>query len=127
MELFAIFAALLAITAALAYLNERLIGLPTTIGVMLIAMAISVMVLILGSFGVLSIAESARELVAAAALEQTLLGGMLSFLLFAGALHVDLGDLLDRWLEVGLGTVRLLMAAMPLLVVARKDPRIRSA
>ena len=102
MELFATVAALLAITALLAYLNERLIGLPTTIGVMLIALAISVAVLVLGSLGVLSIADRARELVAAAALEQTLLGGMLSFLLFAGALHVDLGDLLDRWLEVGL-------------------------
>ncbi len=102
MELFATVAALLAITAVLAYLNERLIGLPTTIGVMLIALAISVVVLVLGSLGVLSIADRARELVAAAALEQTLLGGMLSFLLFAGALHVDLGDLLDRWLEVGL-------------------------
>ena len=102
MELFATVAALLAITAVLAYLNERLIGLPTTIGVMLIALAISLVVLALGSLGVLSIADRARELVAAAALEQTLLGGMLSFLLFAGALHVDLGDLLDRWLEVGL-------------------------
>ncbi len=102
MELFATVAALLGITALLAYLNERLIGLPTTIGVMLIALAISVVVLVLGSLGVLSIADRARELVAASALEQTLLGGMLSFLLFAGALHVDLGDLLDRWLEVGL-------------------------
>ena len=102
MELFATVAALLAITAVLAYLNERLIGLPTTIGVMLISLAISLVVLALGSLGVLSIADRARELVAAAALEQTLLGGMLSFLLFAGALHVDLGDLLDHWLEVGL-------------------------
>ena len=102
MELFATVAALLAITALLAYLNERLIGLPTTIGVMLISLAISVVVLVLGSLGVLSIADRARELVAASALEQTLLGGMLSFLLFAGALHVDLGDLQDRWLEVGL-------------------------
>ena len=102
MELFAVVASLLAITALLAFLNERLIGLPTTIGVMLIALAVSVVVLTLGSAGVLSIAERARELVAAAALEETLLRGMLSFLLFAGALHVDLGDLLDRWLEVGL-------------------------
>jgi CPA1 family monovalent cation:H+ antiporter len=102
MELFAIVASLLAITALLAFLNERLIGLPTTIGVMLIALAISVVVLVLGSLGVLSIAERARDLVAAAALEETLMGGMLSFLLFAGALHVDLGELLDRWLEVGL-------------------------
>ena len=102
MELFATVAALLAVTALLAFLNERLIGLPTTIGVMLIALAISVVVLVLGSAGVLSIAERARELVAAAALEETLLRGMLSFLLFAGALHVDLGDLLERWLEVGL-------------------------
>ena len=102
MELFTIVAALLAVAAALAWLNERVIGLPTTIGVMLIALAISVAALALGSLGVLSIADRARELVAAAALEETLLGGMLSFLLFAGALHVDLSDLLDRWLEVGL-------------------------
>lgn len=102
MELFAIVAVLLAITAGLAYLNERLIGLPTTIGVMLIALAISAVILILGSLGLLSLAQSARELVASATLEKTLLGGMLSFLLFAGALHVNLGDLLDRWLEIGL-------------------------
>lgn len=102
MELFTTVAALLAVAAALAWLNERVVGLPTTIGVMLIALAISVAALALGSLGVLSIADRARELVAAAALEETLLGGMLSFLLFAGALHVDLSDLLDRWLEVGL-------------------------
>ena len=102
MELFTTVAALLAVAAALAWVNERAIGLPTTIGVMLIALAISVAALALGSLGVLSIADRARELVAAAALEETLLGGMLSFLLFAGALHVDLSDLLDRWLEVGL-------------------------
>ena len=75
MEMFSIVAVLLAITAALAYLNERLIGLPTTIGVMLVALAISVILLVLGSLGVLSIAERARELVVTAALEQTLLGG----------------------------------------------------
>lgn len=102
MELFTTVAALLAVAAALAWVNERAIGLPTTIGVMLIALVISVAALALGSLGVLSIADRARELVAAAALEETLLGGMLSFLLFAGALHVDLSDLLDRWLEVGL-------------------------
>ena len=102
MELFSTVAALLAVAAALAWVNERVIGLPTTIGVMLIALVISVAALALGSLGVLSIADRARELVAAAALEETLLGGMLSFLLFAGALHVDLSDLLDRWLEVGL-------------------------
>lgn len=102
MELFTTVAALLAVAAALAWLNERVVGLPTTIGVMLIALAISVAALALGSLGVLSIADRARELVAAAALEETLLGGMLSFLLFAGALHVDLSDLLDRWMEVGL-------------------------
>lgn len=102
MELFTTVAALLAVAAALAWLNERVVGLPTTIGVMLIALVISVAALALGSLGVLSIADRARELVAAAALEETLLGGMLSFLLFAGALHVDLSDLLDRWLEVGL-------------------------
>ena len=102
MELFTTVAALLAVAAALAWVNERAIGLPTTIGVMLIALVISVAALALGSLGVLSIADRARDLVAAAALEETLLGGMLSFLLFAGALHVDLSDLLDRWLEVGL-------------------------
>ena len=102
MELFTTVTALLAITAVLAYVNERLIHLPTTIGVMLIALVISAAILVLGSFGVLVIVERARDLVTAAALEQTLLGGMLSFLLFAGALHVDLGDLLDSWLEVGL-------------------------
>jgi CPA1 family monovalent cation:H+ antiporter len=105
MNLFTLFAVLISITALLSYLNERFIRLPPTIGVMASALCLSVVLTIAGSFGwvVDSWAESLLQQVDFSAV---LLQGMLSFLLFAGSLHVDLGNLLERkWSILALATV----------------------
>ena len=93
MLLFATLAILLTLTATFAYINYRYIGLPTTIGVMLVALLASGLLILLGSYGFEGLEVNARSLLESIDFSTTLLEGLLSFLLFAGALHVNLGDL----------------------------------
>jgi len=94
MGLFEIIAVLLTMAALFSYLNHHLIGFPTTIGVMLIALLMSLGLLVVHAFGV-NVDVHAAEMLQQVDFNQTLLHGMLAFLLFAGALHVDLGDLIE--------------------------------
>ena len=99
-------AILITVSALFAYINHRFIGLPTTIGVMIIAMLMSLMVYLLGLLGFADFSDQVRELLAGIDFNQTLLHGMLSFLLFAGALHVNLSDLKDqKWVIFSLATL----------------------
>lgn len=102
MKLLNIIAILLTLSAAFGYLNSRFIKLPTTIGIMLISMLVSLGVFVLGRFGAmgLGIEEHWLVLIRNIDFNQTLMVWMLSFLLFAGALHVDLGELLKQKGEV---------------------------
>lgn len=92
MKLFNILAILITLSAVFSYINHRFIRLPTTIGVMAISLLASLGLIALGSFG-FGLQENARILLNSIDFDETLLHGMLSFLLFAGALHVNLGDL----------------------------------
>ena len=92
MELFNILAVLLTLTALFSYLNLRCIGLPTTIGVMFIALVLSLTLVLAGVFEP-GIKIFAQALVDSVHFDKTLLHGILSYLLFAGALHVNLNDL----------------------------------
>lgn len=101
-----IFAILLTLSAAFAYINHRFIGLPTTIGVMLIALLASVLVSVAGWLGYPSVELHAAEFLGSIDFNVTLMNGMLSFLLFAGALHVNLEDLAKlKWTILTLATV----------------------
>lgn len=95
MGLFEIIAALLTLAAFFSYLNHHLIGFPTTIGVMLIALLMSLALLVAHAFGS-DIDVQAADVLRRIDFNQTLLHGMLAFLLFAGALHVDFGDLIEH-------------------------------
>ena len=98
MSVFQVFALLLTLTALFSYLNYRFIKLPTTIGVMLIALVASLGLIALQHFG-FNIAPMAARVLQSVDFSQTLLQGMLSFLLFAGALHINLNDLADhKWI-----------------------------
>jgi CPA1 family monovalent cation:H+ antiporter len=92
---------LVVLAAGLLYvLNRRLGGLPPTIGVTLWALAASLLLLTVGALWS-PLHEFARELVARVDFRATLLDGMLSLLLFAGALQVDLDTLLGEKALVG--------------------------
>jgi len=92
MKLFNILAILITLSAGFSYLNYRFIRLPNTIGLMVIALLVSLGLAALGPLG-FGLEEDARRLLASIDFDETLLHGMLSFLLFAGALHINLESL----------------------------------
>ncbi|MCJ7837716.1 MAG: sodium:proton antiporter [Burkholderiales bacterium] len=92
-------AACLVITALLAYLNHRFVGMPTTIGVMATALVFSLALVGLDALGMsYGLRQYEESLLRSIDFTDVLMQGMLSFLLFAGALHVDLSELRAyRW------------------------------
>jgi len=108
--LFDVIAVLLTLSALFSYINHRYIRLPATIGVMLIALLLSLALVLAGYLGV-SLDQQAARLLGTIDFNQALLHGMLSFLLFAGALHVNLDDLASqKWVITLLATVGLLVS-----------------
>ena len=96
---------LLSVAALFSYCNHRFIKLPTTIGLMLISMVLSLL-LIGGTYVGLPLETSVENIVRRIDFNQTLMQGMLSFLLFAGALHMNLESLLrQKWTILTLATV----------------------
>ena len=93
----AFFALLLTFAATFGFLNYRVLHLPNTMGVLVIALAVSFLLIltepVVGGVGLRSLAQLLLDQVD---LPSTLMDGVLSFLLFAGALHVDLGQLWGR-------------------------------
>ena len=94
-------AVLLTLAALFAYVNHRFIKLPTTIGIMLIGLFFSILLILLGDY-IPVVSEAADRFVEGIDFDTTLMQGMLSFLLFAGALHVNLNDLKDQKRLVGI-------------------------
>ena len=104
MQLFHIIAVLISLAAVFSWLNYRFLHLPVAIGLMAISLLMSLGLLLSGSLGY-AIEQDADRMLASIDFNQTLLHGMLSFLLFAGALHVNLEDLAEqRWVIAILST-----------------------
>jgi len=92
MTAFQMIAALLSLAALCSYLNHKYVKLQASIGQMAFAVAISASVLCLEAVGVVNF-HSANSFIHQIDFSNILLHGMLSFLLFAGALHIDLEEL----------------------------------
>lgn len=106
----------LCITASLSYINERFIKLPTTIGVMAISLVLSLIVLGLNGLGFEQLLQYETSLVKSLDFSEVLMDVMLSLLLFAGAIHIDLSDLRRyRW---PVGTLALFGTVASTVVVA---------
>lgn len=95
-------AIILAITALFSFLNYRFIKLPTTIGVMVISLVISIVLIGLQYAGFDSVTQQAQDFIQHVDFDEVVMKGMLSLLLFAGALHVNINDLLERKWAIGL-------------------------
>ncbi|MCP9473325.1 MAG: hypothetical protein NNA30_11385 [Nitrospira sp.] len=96
---------LICLAALFGYVNHRLLKLPMTIGLMAVALVFSLSLLALGKLG-LGVGTEAQRLIGAVDFNETLMHGMLGVLLFAGALHVKLEELLDlKWVIGTLVTV----------------------
>ena len=99
MHLFNAIAILITLAALFSFINHRFIKLPATIGIMMIAMMMSLGLIALAPLG---LDPGVAKLIASIDFNTTLMVGMLSFLLFAGALHVEMDDLLENKIEIAL-------------------------
>jgi CPA1 family monovalent cation:H+ antiporter len=99
---FDLIAILLVLTATFAWINHRFIRLPHSIGLLIMGLGAS-LVLIGIELAVphVLLYEDLAGIIRQIDFQGTVLNGMLAFLLFAGALHVDLAILRDRAWAVG--------------------------
>jgi len=112
MSFFNVVALLITFAAVFAWLNYRYLRLPTTIGLMVVALVFSVGLIAVGRLGIAG-GDMLVETIRTIDFDATLLRGMLGALLFAGALHVDLNDLASRrWTIALLATVGVLTSTV---------------
>lgn len=112
MNVFQIIAIILALSALGAYLNERFLKLPATISSVAFACCLSVLAIIVHKLGYLDLA-SAKIFVQKIDFSAVVLQGILSFLLFAGALGIDYQDLKGvKWAVALLSTLGVLLATL---------------
>lgn len=122
MSNFELISLLITLAALFSYLNHRLIRLPASIGVMVLALLASLAVIALGGIAQ-GFRHAATELIGGIDFNRVLLHGLLAFLLFAGSLRVDLNELASHWRTMTLlavaGTVisSFLVAALSWLVL----------
>jgi len=93
-------AALITLAALFSWLNHKFIRQPQSIALLLFSLALSLGMVAFGKLGFDS-EHLGRQAIQSIELDRALLDSMLSFLLFAGALHVDLGELARRKWAVG--------------------------
>lgn len=112
MSLFHAFAILTTLAALFAWVNYRFIKLPSTIGLMVIALVSSLGMVLLGRAGLIDVSHF-TVFIQAVDFDETLLKGMLGALLFAGALQVDLERLLvQKWIIAALATAGVLISTV---------------
>lgn len=88
MEIFTIITILVVISSIFGYINVRFFKLPTTIGLMIMAIILTLIILVIGIFekNIITLAEDTINEID---FSDLILDILLSFLLFAGALHTD--------------------------------------
>jgi len=101
MTLFALLSVLVVLAALFSYINYQYFKLPPTIGVMIMALIMSLVIIALGSSAD-SVHQWAIDLMSRIDFNEAVLHGMLAFLLFAGSLHLDLAALAREKLAIGL-------------------------
>ena len=110
MDIFQTIALLLTFAAFGSYVNLRFLKLPATIGLMVISLLVSLSAIALNRFGMVNL-NAASDFVSHIDFSNILMHGMLSFLLFAGAMHVDISELRKhRAIVATLATVGVVIA-----------------
>ncbi|MFL0353898.1 sodium:proton antiporter [Xanthomarina sp. GH4-25] len=98
MDYFNIIAILIVMSAIFGYVNVRFLKLPNTIGLMMITIVFTLVVFVLNYFGSPALLEAEKLIITQIDFKEVLLDVMLSFMLFAGALHTNFEQLrVQRW------------------------------
>lgn len=120
MDLLNLAAIFVSLAAVFAFLNHRFLRLPAAIGLMLISLVLSLVVIAAGLVGWGVARDHAAALVAGVDFSETLMNGMLSFLLFAGALHTNLEDLSrQKWVIFSLASGGVVLSTFIIGVLAK--------
>ena len=96
MELYYSFSALIVLASIFAYLNYRFLKLPSTIGIMVIAIAVSIFLVSFGEAVLPRTFGHLHNLMSGIDFTEVLMGAMLNFLLFAGGIHINIDDLKEQ-------------------------------
>lgn len=100
MELYYSFSVLIVLASLFAYINHRFLKLPSTIGIMLMAIFASIAIRVGGNIFFPNMSGKLFTLISEFDFTEVLMGAMLNFLLFAGAIHVNFSDLKEQRLPV---------------------------
>lgn len=103
---------LLVITAISSYINYKFIKLPKSIGITLVTMLLTIIATFTSRFG-WGLKTHAENLVGSIGFNETFLHGMLSFMLFAGSIHVNLRELYkNKYIVLLLATVSVIISTI---------------
>ncbi|HTE00378.1 MAG TPA: sodium:proton antiporter [Mucilaginibacter sp.] len=106
------------LAAVFAYVNDRWIKWPPTIGIMVLALFSSILIVILGNL-IPAFSAKALSVVSNIDFGQVLMKIMLSFLLFAGAIHIDADKLKKEfWPVITLATVGIFISTFLVSLMA---------
>lgn len=100
MELYYSFSALIVLASIFAYLNYRFLKLPSTIGIMVIAIVVSIFLVMFGEAVLPRTFGHLNNLMNSIDFTEVLMGAMLNFLLFAGGIHININDLKEQFRPV---------------------------
>jgi CPA1 family monovalent cation:H+ antiporter len=111
MHIFEITSILMVLTAIFSYINYRFLHMPTTIGVMFVSLVLSLCFVTVSWLGLDFGQENLTKILQSIDFNETLLHGMLAFLLFAGAMHIKLEDLIgQKWAIAILATAGVIIS-----------------
>ena len=106
MDGFSLYSLIVTIAIFIGYINSCLFKQQSTIAIMAGAIIVSIILIICHYFGLNDFYHQAQALVIRTHFEKLLLNSMLSFLLFAGALTIDIDSLFSqKWLIAVLATL----------------------
>ena len=112
MTILEIITLLILLAAIFTYINIKFLKLPATIGMMVMALTMSSGIDLIGFF-VPEVALGAKKILSDFDFSDVLLNIMLSFLLFAGALHINLAKLAEeKWPIITLATAGVLISTL---------------
>jgi CPA1 family monovalent cation:H+ antiporter len=92
MNLYQTFTIIIVFAALFSYINYRFIRLPNTIGIMILSLVASLIMIAVNSLYP-NLLVNSREMISSIDFHEVLMDGMLSFMLFAGAIHINAAEL----------------------------------
>ncbi len=100
MDFYTIASIVLTIAVIIGYINYRFVKLQATIAITIGALIISSVLILIGEFGFTGIEHNVEMVLRQIPFHDLLINGMLSFLLFAGSLRIDIAYLKDQKWEI---------------------------